>query len=231
MKKRLITLSFFITIITISCKKYSEIQSDVNDGLYIYGRLFIQDSINDNGNIKPLLKETSVVISYKNDPSKVLYTTKTSIDGYFSFLNLTKGVEYTVKAETETGTDSFKALFSSQTDTLLDETKNSLAPVLKFDYNKQNGVLYTIKDNLTNGLINGCNACFFSSQQLAAKDSCEYSLFSIPSNTNGMVLKTNLLPGRYYVLFKKQAGTLLLKSSDVIDITTSGIIRKEIKLF
>lgn len=231
MKKILITIALLVTIITISCKKYSEIQSDVKDGLYIYGRLYIQDSINDNGATRPLLKEVTVTISYKNDSTKILYTTKTNSDGYFSFLNLSKGVEYSVKAETETGIDSFKALFSTKTDVLLDETKNSLTLVLTFDYNKQNGVLYSIKDNLTNGIINGCNTCFFSSQQLALKDSCEYSLFTIPSNTNGFVLKTNLVPGRYYVLFKKQAGTLLLKSSDVIDITPTGIIRKEIKIF
>ena len=86
MKKVLITITLLVTIITISCKKYGDIQSDVKDGLYIYGRLFIQDSINDNGTTRTLLKETSVTISYKNDSTKILYTTKTNSDGYFSFL-------------------------------------------------------------------------------------------------------------------------------------------------
>lgn len=230
MKKTLIT-SAILVITIFSCKKYSDIKSDVNDSLYIYGRLYIQDSINDNGTAKPLLKETPVSLSYKNDPANVLYTTKTNNDGYFSFLNLTKGVEYTISAETETGTGDFKALFSSKTDVLLDVTKNSLTPTLKFDNSKQNGVLFTIKDNLTNGNISGCSTCFFASQQLWLKDSCDYGLFTIPSNTNGLVLKTNLQPGRYYVLFKKQAGSLLLKSNDIIDITPGGVIRKEIKLF
>ena len=193
--------------------------------------MYIQDSINDNGTTKPLLKETPVSISYKNDPVKILYTTKTNSEGYFSFLNLTKGAEYTILAETETGTDNFKALFSSKTEVLLDATKNSLAPVLTFDNTKRNGVLYTIKDNLTNGLISGCNTCFFSSLQLAQKDTCDYGLFTIPSNMNGLVLKTNLQPGRYYVLFKKDAGILKLRATDILDVTPSGIIRKEIKLF
>ena len=230
MKKTLILFILLFTI-AVSCKKYSTIKSDVNDNLYIYGRLYIKDSINDNGISKPLLKETLVNLSYKADPLKIIYTAKTNTEGYFSFLNLTRGAEYIIAAETETGTGDFKALFSIKTTVVMDTIKNSLTPVLNLDEIKQNGVLYTIKDNLSNGLINGCNTCFFSSQQLAAKDSCEFSLFTIPSNTKGLVLKTNLLPGRYYVLFKKQAGSLLLKSSDIIDITTNGLIKKEIKLF
>ncbi len=219
-----------ITGLFVSCKKYRSIESDVNNSLYVFGKLYIRDSINDNGLIKPLQKEITVTISYKNS-SNILYSTKSNTEGVFNFLNLTKGVEYTIAAETETGTGDFKALFSHKKDTLLDDSKNGLVLTLLFDTSKQNGVLYTIKDNLTNGLISGCNTCFFSSLQLAQKDTCDYGLFTIPSNTNGYVLKTNLQPGRYYVLFKKDAGVLKLRATDVLDVTPSGIIRKEIKLF
>jgi hypothetical protein len=231
MKKKLIILASLAALFFLSCKKYREIKSDVNNDLYIFGKLQIQDSINDNGILKPFLRQAPVTLSYKHAPSQILYTTTSDTSGFFSFLNLTKGAEYVVAAKTETGSGDFKALFTSKTEVLLDVNNNSLTPTLLFDNAQQNGVLYTIKDDLTNGLISGCHTCFFSSQQLFLRDTCDYGLFTIPSNSNGLVLKTNLQPGKYYVLFKKQAGSLLLRSSDVIDIPQSGIIRREIKLF
>ncbi|MEO7306119.1 MAG: hypothetical protein ABIR78_07365 [Ferruginibacter sp.] len=232
MKKTIIILlHLLIIIVIISCKKYSNIQSDVNNDLYIFGRLHIQDSINDNGTTRPLLKEIPVSISYNNNPAKILYTSKTSADGYFSFLNLTKGAEYIISAETETGTGDFKTIFSVKTNILLDNTKNSLTPILLFDDTKQTGVLFTIKDNASQGLISGCNTCFFSSRQLWLTDTCANSLFTVVSNANGLALKTNMLPGKYYLLFQKQAGSLLLTARDSVIINPAGIIRKDIKLF
>jgi hypothetical protein len=227
--KKIVILFFTLTII-ISCKKYSEIKSDVNDNLYIYGRLHLQDSINDIGSVKPLLKEVTVNLSYKKEPSKIIYTTKANTEGYFSFLNLTKGEEYIVAAETENGTGDFKALFSTKTNVLLNTTQNSLAPILTLDNEKQNGVLFTIKDDLTRGLIGGCNICFFSSRQLWQTDTCVNSLFNTASNTNGVSFKSNVLPGKYYLLFKKQIGSVWLQAKDSVNIIEKGVVNKEIIL-
>ncbi|MFZ1784044.1 MAG: hypothetical protein WAU23_02485 [Ferruginibacter sp.] len=232
MKQKIITLAGWLMLLMLfGCAKYKSTQSDVNDSLYIFGRLFIQDSINDNGTTRPLLKETPITISYKSSPDKILYSAKAGADGYFSFLNLTKGAEYIISAETETGSDDFKAPFSVKTDIVLNDTKNDLAPVLLFDDTKKNGMLFTIRDNASQGIISGCNACFFSSKQLWLTDTCANSLFTVVSNNNGLVLKTNILPGKYYLLFQKQAGSLLLSARDSVIVNQTGIIRKDIQLF
>lgn len=226
---------FIITAITafiFSCKKYEKIKSDADNKLYINGRLFILDSIIDNSTVKPLLKEVNIAITYKGDTNNILYVTKTDKDGYFTFTNLKQGNEYTIIAETEIGDGDFKLLYSTQKNVLVNESKNNVTPLLAVDETKQNGVLFTIRDNASLGLINDCKTCFFSSRQLWQRDTCDFGLFSIQSNANGKVVKTNLIPGtKYYVLFKKQAGSLLLKNSDSVIVNNKGLIRMDIKMY
>ncbi|HSY60894.1 MAG TPA: hypothetical protein VK796_03410, partial [Cytophaga sp.] len=76
MKKTILAAIALMTI--LSCKKYGEIKSDSDSRLYIYGRLFIQDDINDNGIVKPLQKEITVSLTYTADPTNVLKTTKSN---------------------------------------------------------------------------------------------------------------------------------------------------------
>lgn len=229
--KKITLISFLSILIITSCNKYDHLKSDVSDNLYLYGRLYLQDSINDNGSAKPILAETMVKLSYKSDISNILYTTKTNTDGYFTFLNLTKDSTYSILAETTTGSGDNKLIFSVNYDVMMDKSQKNVTPVLFLDNNKQNGVLFRIKEKASLGAISGCNTCFFSSRQLWLKDTCDYGLFSsIPSNTNGYVIKTNLFPGTYYLLFKKNIGTSVLKSTDSINVSSSGISKKDILL-
>src|SRR5260221_8230901 len=118
MKKLIVSLTI-ISFAVLACKKYNQIQSDADSKLYIYGRVFIEDSINDNGIIKPLLKATPLSISYKNDSAIILKTTITSDSGYFSFSNMKKDAEYIITAQAETGTGDSKVFFSDSVDILL----------------------------------------------------------------------------------------------------------------
>jgi len=228
--KKYIVFLLAAFVVSGSCHKYDGLKSDAIGNLYFYGRLFIRDSVLDNGIPKPLLAETPIQLTYSSDTSQVLFSTKTTADGYFTFLNLTPDTHYTILAETTVGADSFKSLYSVSQDILADVSKSNLTPLLQLDNKKQNGVLYTVRDLSTKGLITGCNVCFFSSPLIYQKDSCEYASFSLATNTNGKVLKTNLSPGRYYVLFKKAAGTLLLNTKDTLAVPNVGIVRKDIFL-
>ncbi len=228
MRKFLFSL-FILTLVLTACEKYKTIRNDADSKLFIYGRLFIQDSINDNGVEKPLAKEVDVFLRYKNDSANFLNKVKTDAQGYFTFKNLVQGKTYIVSTSTETGEGDFKVSFAGESEVLLNESKEDCTPVLKFDRKSQNGVFYTIKDN-TGGLINDCEACFFSSRQIWLRDTCSFGLLSIKSNTKGMAIKTNLLPGKYYLLFKKQAGALLLQHKDSIDIQAKGILERGITL-
>ena len=143
--KKLIALFFTVSLIVMSCKKYNEITSDTDGNLYIYGRLFIQDSVNDNGTIKPLLKVASVSLTYEDDNSRILFTTNSDSNGYFTFPNLKKNAAYSILAETKTGTGSFELLYSAKKDVTLANLKTDITPLLKIYNANQNGVLYTIR--------------------------------------------------------------------------------------
>jgi hypothetical protein len=46
----------------------------------------------------------------------------------------------------------------------------------------------------------------------------------VTTNERGLGIKINVLPGKYYLLFKKQAGTLKLNHADSIEIAAKGIV-------
>lgn len=220
MKKMIIPI-LAVLMIAAACKKYNSLPSDAESDLYIYGRLFIRDSLNDNGAVRPLNKQADLTLTYKSDTSKVLYTTQSSADGYFKFQNLKKET-YIVSAKVDKGENDFKVFYTGADTVQLDVSKTNSTPILTLDRTGQNGVLFTVRDT-TGGYINATQICFFSSKQLWNRDTCNYSLFSITTNEKGQAVKTNILPGLYYILLKRQAGSLLLQRRDSIIVPAKGI--------
>ena len=231
----LITIVSVVLIAFYSCKKYNEFKETPIGNLYVYGRLFIQDSINDNGIVKPSTGNVVVKLSLKSDSTNIIDTTTTNSDGYFTFSNL-DSKDYIINAEVEkpsanTSLTDSKLLFSTRVNvTLNNSSVNNLTPVLLLDNVKQNGVVFTVMDDATRGRINECDICFFSSKLLWQKDSCQYSQFTIKSNLNGIAYKTNLLSGKYYFIAKRVAGSLVLKNRDSIQIESNNVIRQNLLL-
>ena len=238
MKKRILLATLSLILLSFySCKKYNDLKDNGTPigSLYVYGRLFIQDSVNDIGIIKPLSGNTIVKLSLRQDSLNIIDTTTTNIDGYFIFSNLASK-DYIISAEVEKAstnsslTDS-KLIFSTSVNISLANTSiNNVTPVLLLDNAKQNGAVFTVMDDATKGRINDCEICFFSSKLLWQKDSCQYSQFTIKSNVNGIAYKTNLMPGKYYYISKKVAGSLVLKNKDSVKIENTRIVRKDLFL-
>jgi hypothetical protein len=229
MKKIIVSLTI-ISFAVLACKKYNQIQSDADSKLYIYGRVFVEDSINDNGIIKPLLKVTPISISYKNDSVAILKTTNTSDSGYFSFSNMKKDAEYVIIAQAETGSGDSKVFFSGSVNVLLNESKTNITPLLKLDNSKQNGIHLIVLDN-TGGKISNITAWVFNNPSLFAADTSAGKIFDMVTNPYGVSNKFNISQGRYFLRIKTRIGNIDLKGEGVIDIENTGIKTLVITVF
>lgn len=222
-----------IILLCFGCKKYNSITNDAKDDFYIYGRLFIQDSINGNGSIKPLPGPTDVKIAYANKLEVNLKTVKTDEQGYFTITTLNGNSSYIITAETTTGENSFRTLYNvAHKDSIGTVSLTNVTPLLTINQEKQNGVIFILKDDSTKQLVGkDCKACFYTDRRIWQIDTaCEFNSFMETSNLNSTVIKTNILSGRYYISFRKEIGSEKLKAVDSVDINPFGIVQKDIFL-
>lgn len=216
--KKLILL-FPIIFFFTSCEKKT-----ISDKLYLRGRIFLTDTVNQNVKDQPLANTTVYLSFYdpENNPN-FIQSVKSNDEGYFLFsLDPSHERNYYVYSEYKSNDLLFKNTFHS-----VDSTNISL--ILKFDANKQNGFKVTLKDSITNGFLPGISVNIYNSLLVAQLDDTlgTNAFKKITSDNSGIVKAFNLAKGKYYLNARKRFGaTVIQKKLQELEVYESGISSK-----
>ncbi|MBN8691768.1 MAG: hypothetical protein J0L69_01165 [Bacteroidetes bacterium] len=213
--KKLI-LFYAAIILLASCEKKT-----INDKIYLRGRLFLTDTVNQNIKDLPLANNTVYLSFYdpENNPN-FIQSIKSDAEGYFIFsLDPAHERNYYVYSEYKSNDLLFKNTFHS-----VDSTNISL--ILKFDANKQNGFKVTLKDSITNGFLPGISVNIYNSLLVAQLDDTlgTNAFKKITSDNSGIVKAFNLAKGKYYLNARKRfGGTVIQQKLKEVEVNEIGI--------
>lgn len=204
-----------VIIFLAACEKKT-----INDKIYLRGRLFLTDTVNQNIKDQPLANNTVYLSFYdpENNPN-FIQSVKSDAEGYFLFsLDPAHERNYYVYSEYKSNDLTFKNTFHS-----VDSTNISL--VLKFDANSHNGYKVVLRDSL-NGILPGIVVNVYNSQLVAQLDDTlgTNALKKITSDNSGMIKSFNLAKGKYYFNARKRFGAIVIQQKlKEVEVNEKGI--------
>lgn len=216
MKNLIILIALFLCL--SSCKKYNKLKDEdlSKDPSYLYGRLFLTDTIKQSVKSQGLAGKT-ITISYDDSTDKLNYLLSTTTDkeGYFKFSPLAPGKKYRVNySETIDGT-----LYTADS-SAIELPNDKLALKAGISMSGQNGIIFTVSDSLGNRL-KGADVCIFSSPIPYNNTTCDGSSYSLKSDINGNASQFGIKSATYYFLSK-----ITIKGSEYIQKGSFQIANK-----
>lgn len=191
--KKTILYVLLVFAVVAGCSKFRDMKDndDFKDGAYIRGRLFLVDSLTQNGVASPLGNK-KLTISYADaqDTLNYLYETTTSADGYFTFPNLRTDKTYRIRYQETLNNGIF---FSADQNATTADTVRLFARVA---LTKQAGFHLVLSDST--GPIKSDTICVFTSSFQFNSNNCAQATYSLITDTFGRAYKFNIPPGKYY---------------------------------
>lgn len=209
--------------VLFSCKKI--VRDDLHGNLYIQGRLFTVDSLDQNsGIIAQPLGGRSVEIGYASDSTiNYLYKVTTDADGYFTFTTIDPTQTYVIfSRDTIGGVTYFNQSALIKTSVSIDNLVLKIHPS-QID---QNGFVFTAIDSASKQPVNACSICLFRSHVLFEADTRQGATYTLTTNANGNAYQLNVAKGWYYANFKAVYVNGFVYSKDSVYVDTLGIARQ-----
>ncbi|HEY0065738.1 MAG TPA: hypothetical protein VGB46_00195 [Flavisolibacter sp.] len=190
--KKIVLYTILLFAIIAGCSKFRDMKGtdDFKDGAYIRGRLFLVDSLTQNGIASPLgNKKLTISYADSQDTLNYLYEVSTSADGYFTFPNLRTDKTYRIRyKETLNG-----ILFSADQNATTADTVRLFARVA---LTGQTGIHLVLSDST--GPVRGDTICVFTSSFQFNSNNCAQATYSLITDTFGRASRFNVPPGKYY---------------------------------
>jgi hypothetical protein len=219
-----------ITTLTLLCcllacgKDEEEAVSKTLQGKAYYKNKFGADSTK----IFPLAL-TDIYIRNTADADEAYFDkVKTDPEGTFFLENETRPITLYVKTNLTLDDGSTVPLYGKVDVT--ESTSGTVVIIANYDATRQNGFLLRLKD-ASGGLIPGGIVRVYTSADLAMLDNATAAIASLSSNNQGVVYKTNLPPGPYYINAQKKIDTVTLqRMAKLITLNASGIVEDTLLL-
>jgi hypothetical protein len=222
---------FLITImIIVGCKKYRDLREsdDLNGSLYYSGQLQFANDLDSIGT--PYFRSNvHLQLSKKPDTLHYLFDTNTDSLGYYSYHSLKNG-EYRIHLRHIINS----VIYDSTRDFTISGDKNfiDIPWTIKPSYQKQNGIVYTIKDRF-GGVMNGCSIFLYSSIVLANADTgyigIGNSVVMPVTNGYGRTAKVNIPNLPLYIVQIKSINNLRARDT-IYNVPLYGILRRDISM-
>lgn len=217
---------FIAILFVFSCGKEEEDISrpTVITGIAFYKNRFAQDSTQ-------LIPHKSGEIFVRNvNDRKDSYFTKliSDSDGRFYMNESQLPVIFYIKTTVQVDADTTIPIYGEVT--VNTENASSFRLIGSFNADIQNGFLMQIKDD-AGGFVTGATAHLYSSKVIAELNNPASAIETLVSNTAGVIFKTNLIAGNYFVNTHKTIDAVsfqrLLKS---ITVSATGLVQDTIVL-
>jgi hypothetical protein len=217
---------FIAILFVFSCGKDEDTISGntVITGVAFYKNRFAQDSTQ----LIPY-KSGEIFVRYVED-NKDSYFTKLMTDSVGRFyMNLSKlPVILYIKPTVQVNVNTTIPLYGEVTVTAANTS--SIHLIASFNADIQNGFLLQVRDD-AGGFVTGATAHLYSSEAIANLNNPASAIATLVSNTSGVIFKTNLPAGRYFINTTRTVDTIsfqrLLKP---VTVAATGFVQDTIIL-
>lgn len=223
MKKNLIFLALAFLSLLIACGKYKDLTDNdpLSNPSYMYGRLFLTDTLTQGLVNSPLGGKTiNLLFSEDTDTLNYRFSTVTDANGYFKFPKINGKKTYRLIYNETVNGKLFRA-----------DTIGISIPQEKFELSAslmmtgQTGVIYKAQDTKGNPL-GSVTICTSKSPLSYNNNNCDGSLYSSTTDIYGHVSAFGMSAGEYYAVAKATVnnvaylGKLTFKISDKVEKRT-----------
>lgn len=221
------TLLFFLVGTVAACAKYNNLAKEDPTGnpSYLYGRLFLTDTLSQNVlNVPQSGKTVTVNYQEATDTLNYLYSATTDANGYFKFSTLNAGRSYVVRyMDNSTG----KILFGRSGPLKLPDTQDVLQAGLAMT--GQSGFVVSVSDG--QGFpVTGAAVCLSTSMVPYNSGVCTGSQYSLVSDANGHVSQFGISLGTYYIVANITINGVVYSAKGSISIPDSNVKKTTLQL-
>jgi hypothetical protein len=215
------TLVFISLLLFFSCGKDSDSFSGnvVISGTAFYKNLFAADSTG----LIPYASGEVFVRKTTDDRDAYFTKVTTDKDGKFYLTLSNRNVVLYIKPAIPAEGNTSIPLYGDFTPS--NDNTTAIKLVAGFDPGKQNGFMLQLRDE-GGGIVAGASAHLYSSEIIATLDNSSAAITVMTSNPSGMIYKTNLPAGTYYINASRRIDTVhLQRMLRRITVAATGLIQ------